>query len=322
MYADRLSGWPFVFHSTGETSAKDLISSLRTAFAATGAPSTLRTDGGPQFVARRTRDFLRRWGVTHQVSTPHFPQSNGHAEAAVKAVKRLVQKVCTRGELDSDEFAQGLLELRNTPRADGRSPAQVLYGRPLRSTVPAHHRAFADVWQRAAEECDERAAVFKSRVAAHYDASARPLQQLRLSQSVLLQDPKTGLWDRTGAIVGIGNRRDYLVRLPSGRVYWRNRRYIRPLRPLVTVPDGDVDDGTRDDSTPGGSTRDSAQDGRPLGRGGADAASSRTGATGDESDRATEPDAAPAIPVRRGTRKRKCPQKLSVNWSDPVYDYV
>ena len=110
MYADRLSGWPFVFHSTGETSAKDLISSLRTAFAATGAPSTLRTDGGPQFVARRTRDFLRRWGVTHQVSTPHFPQSNGHAEAAVKAVKRLVQKVCTRGELDSDEFAQGLLE--------------------------------------------------------------------------------------------------------------------------------------------------------------------------------------------------------------------
>ena len=61
---------------------------------------------------------------------------------------------------------------------------------------------------------------------------------------------------------------------------------------------------------------------RPLGRGGADAASSRTGATGEESDRATEPDAAPVVPVRRGTRKRKRPQKLSVNWSDPVYDYV
>ena len=231
VYADRLSGWPFVFHCTGGTSARDLVSSLRLAFAATGAPSTLRTDSGSQFAARHTRDFLRRWGVTHQVSTPHFPQSSGHAEAAVKAVKRLVQKVCTRGDIDTDEFQQGLLELRNSPRADGLSPAQVLYGRPLRSAVPAHHRAFADVWQRAAEECDEKAAV-KSQTAEYYDRSARSLRSLRVSQQVLLQDPKTGLWDRTGTIAGLGNRRDYLIRLPSGRTYWRNRRY---LRPLVTV---------------------------------------------------------------------------------------
>ena len=135
VYVDRLSGWPFVFHCSGGTSAKDLVSSLRIAFAATGAPKTLRTDGGPQFAARHTRDFLRRWGVTHQIPTPYFPQSNGHAEAAVKTVKRLIQKVCHRGDLDTDAFAQGLLELRNSPRADGRSPAQVLYGRPLRSAV-------------------------------------------------------------------------------------------------------------------------------------------------------------------------------------------
>ena len=137
VYADRLSGWPFVFHCNGETSARDLVSSLRLAFAATGAPSTLRTDSGSQFAARHTRDFLRRWGVTHQVSTPHFPQSSGHAVAAVKAVKRLVQKVCTRGDIGTDEFQKGLLELRNSPRADGLSPAQVLYGRSLRSAVPS-----------------------------------------------------------------------------------------------------------------------------------------------------------------------------------------
>ena len=40
---------------------------------------------------------------------------------------------------------RGLLELRNTPRADGRSPAQVLFGYPLRSgSVPMHHRAYAE----------------------------------------------------------------------------------------------------------------------------------------------------------------------------------
>ena len=43
VYVDRLSGWPFIFHCSGETSAKDLVSSMRIAFAATGAPQTLYT---------------------------------------------------------------------------------------------------------------------------------------------------------------------------------------------------------------------------------------------------------------------------------------
>ena len=135
VYADRLSGWPFVSHVAGEATARDLVCSLRQIFAATGVPTTLRTDGGHQFTARLTREFLRRWGVEHQISTPHYPQSNGHAESAVKAAKRLIQKATSSGELDTDAYAQGLLELRNTPRADGRSPAQVLFGHPLRSAV-------------------------------------------------------------------------------------------------------------------------------------------------------------------------------------------
>ena len=326
VYADRLSGWPFVFHCTGGTSARELVSSLRLAFAATGAPSTLRTDGGSQFAARQTRDLLRRWGVTHQVSTPHFPQSSGHAEAAVKAVKRLVQKVCTRGDIDTDELQQGLLELRNSARADGLSPAQVLYGRPLRSAVPAHHRAFADVWQRAAEECDEKAAV-KSHTAEYYDRSARSLRSLRVSQQVLLQDPKTGLWDRTGTIVGLGNRRDCLIRLPSGRTYRRNRRYLRPLRPLVTVSpcsggnsSGNSSSARADSSGAAGYTRrdDKAQDqeGTKInGSSTSTAGNARSGRPGDDS-------AAPMVPVRRSSRRRQRPKKLSVNWSDPVYEYV
>ena len=211
------------------------------------------------------------------------------------------------------------MELRNTPRADGRSPAQVLYGRPLRSAVPAHHRAFADSWQRAAEECDKRAAVLKSQTVERYDASAHTLKSLRVGQHVLLQDPKTGLWDRTGAIVGVGSRRDYHVRLPSGRTYWRNRRYLRPLRPMVTVSPGGGG-GARDDCS--GTTRstrcDKNQDDDTVAdTGGTCAAGDVRG--GVASDRVATPE---VVPVRRSTRNRKCPQKLSVNWSDPVYRYV
>ena len=55
----------------------------------------LRSDGGPQFKAKEFTDALNRWGVEWRPSSPHFPRSNGHAEASVKAAKSLVLK-CAR----------------------------------------------------------------------------------------------------------------------------------------------------------------------------------------------------------------------------------
>ena len=80
------------------------------------------------------------------MSSSGYAQSNGHVEAYVKKVKHLIAKLRLSGDHDDHAFDRDLLELRNTPRPDGRSPAQVLYGRPLRSAVPAHRRAFAAEW--------------------------------------------------------------------------------------------------------------------------------------------------------------------------------
>ena len=33
----------------------------------------------------------------------------------------------------------------------------------------------------------------------------------------------------SGLIIGVGRNRDYHIKLPSGRVCWRNRRFIRPI---------------------------------------------------------------------------------------------
>ena len=79
------------------------------------------------------------WGP----SSAHYPQSNGHAEAAVKAAKNLVIKEAAAGDLNTDVFRQALLEFRNTPRAVGKSPAEMLFGHQLRSIVPAHWSSFA-----------------------------------------------------------------------------------------------------------------------------------------------------------------------------------
>ena len=322
VYVDRMSGWPWVSHMGRSASAHQLVTSLRQAFASTGVPNLLLSDGGPQFTAKKTRDFLSKWEVNHQLSSPHYPQANGHAESAVKAVKRLIKKTTSGGDLDSDAFAEGLLELRNSPRADGRSAAQVLLGHPLRSRVPAHHSSFAKFWQERAAECDKRAAEQRRREAEHYNASARQHRPLQIGQHVLMQDPRTGLWDSTGTISGLSQqRRSFLVRTPSGRIYWRNRRFLRPLRPLITVggqpstspadaPSPAPEVAVTEPSTPRTVAPAAAAAASPSTSSSVSASASSSPA--DSTDRESEPRSPPAL--RRGTRNRQRPSRLQVHW--------
>ena len=46
---------------------------------------------------------------------------------------------------------------------------------------------------------------------------------------MLIQHPIEKLWDIVGTVVEIGRYRDYLVKLPCGKTYWRNRRFLRPV---------------------------------------------------------------------------------------------
>ncbi|XP_068235531.1 uncharacterized protein [Palaemon carinicauda] len=226
---DRLSGWPVVVPCKGDTTASNTIRIFCRYFREVGVPLRLRTDGGPQFASKDFQDFMMRWGVHHIMSSPHYPQSNGHAEASVKAIKHLILRTSPSGNIDCEEFDRGLLELRNTPNFTGRSPAQILYGRPLRTCVPAHPQSFSEEWQAKSEDCDRRAAARAEQVKLQYDQHARPLPKLEIGQTVRIQDPTSHRWEKVGGIMGFGKSRDYEVRLPSGRVWWRNRRFLRPV---------------------------------------------------------------------------------------------
>ena len=185
-----------------------------------------RSDNGPQFASAAFRSFLNRWGVIWAPSTPYFASSNGHAECNVKILKRLLTKIASP-DIDSEEFIEGLIELRNTPREDGRSPCQVVFGHNVRSRVPTHHSTFQQDWQKRAEEADARGSKISEKAREHYDKSAKELQPLKVGTKVRVQDAASKLWDKVGEIVGVGRHRDYHIKVPSGRVLWRNRRFIR-----------------------------------------------------------------------------------------------
>ena len=227
IYADRLSGWPMVKMFNNGATALKLITILRKFFAATGVPEVFRSDGGPQFKAHSLRKVLDQWGVRIRPSAPYYPQSNGHAEASVKAVKHLIIKCTLNGNLDTDEFASGLLELRNTPRVDGQSPAQVLFGRPIRSIIPIHKRSYAEEWQNCKKQSSEKRETVKKDSEKRYNQTARSLPEFTVGTRVNLQHHQTGRWSEAGTIIEVGRNRQYLIKKAGGGSVWRNRRFLR-----------------------------------------------------------------------------------------------
>ena len=245
---DRLSGWVEVYSSpvgSAKAGAKGLIAQLRTMFTTFGVPNSLSSDGGPEFSASATEQFLSLWGVQHRESAAYHPQSNGRAEVAVKKAKRLL-KTCIgpNGSLNNDQFMMGMLQLRNTPDPDCKlSPAQILFGRPLRdgfsfaSRGPkfnndAVHPIWRDAW--AAKESALRTRFAKS--VEKLNSNARLLPQLHAGEKVFIQNqngPHPNKWDRSGVVLENIGYNQYRVKVDgSGRVTNRNRRFLR----LYTLP--------------------------------------------------------------------------------------
>ena len=90
----------------------------------------LITDNGSQFASSAFTAFVSEW-----TSSPRYPQSNGHAENAVKTCKKLMKKA----KADGQDPLLALLDWRNTPTEGiGTSPAQRLMGRRTRTLLPTH----------------------------------------------------------------------------------------------------------------------------------------------------------------------------------------
>ena len=231
-YADRLTGWVEVAHLPNGATSNHLIKKFRQYFVRWGSPEELATDGGTNLTSEEMAAFLRRWGIALRVSSAHYPQSNGRAEAGVRVAKRIVRdNIGVGGSLDTDRAAQALLQYLNTPlHGEDKSPAQLAAGRQLRDSVPMakQHYKIDQHWRKTLRQRELQMARKNERVEEKYDEGASPLTPLEEGQRVRIQDPSTKLWDRKGVIVEAARHRQYKVRLDgSGRMSLRNRRHLR-----------------------------------------------------------------------------------------------
>ena len=90
------------------------------------------SDNGPQYSSEQFTEFASQYGFLHITSSPKYPQSNGAAERAVRTIKDILK----RNKMQNGDMYMVMLAYRLTPLENGLSPAELLMGQKLRTTVP------------------------------------------------------------------------------------------------------------------------------------------------------------------------------------------
>jgi hypothetical protein len=223
LLADHYSKMMFV-RGLKSTSCSEVVKFCKDLFAVHGIPKRLYSDNGPQYSAAEFRNFALTWEFEHITSSPHYPQSNGFIERMVGTVKTTLKKAKQSGT----DPQMSLLCLRSTP-VDSRtpSPAELLYGRKIRSNLPAKNEVRIGIQQ------EHDSLLEKSQIAAeYYNRTARSeLPELLPGMKVLVQQPNENKWVPGSVKQKCSEPRSYVVQMPNGNEVRRNRRFLKNISP-------------------------------------------------------------------------------------------
>jgi len=163
----------------------------------------------------------------------------------------MMDNVGPDGTLNTDKMVRAMLMQRNTPDpACKLSPAQILFGRPLRDTLPYINKNFSsfnspqissqwrDMWRLKEETMRERYSNTLQTLSEH----TRPLQPLKIGDHVFIQN-QSGTsprkWDHNRTVVESKGNDQYLIKVAgTGRLTLRNRRFLRQIKQSTSKTTG------------------------------------------------------------------------------------
>ena len=216
---DRYSGYAWT-RELKRTDTASVVGQLSNWFTEVGWPTSIRTDGGPQFRTDFTL-LCNRHGIKHELLSPYNPESKGLAEAAVKNIKSFI--TCCNKEGENIKLAKAAW--KHMTRTDGLSPSQLFYGRRQRQLLPITG-VQAKIKESTTAGSDITAGISERNRNLHM----ANYTELQPRDKVWMQHHVTGKWDTTVQVTK--KRKDgnsYVVTAQDGNTNIRGRRLLKPI---------------------------------------------------------------------------------------------
>lgn len=127
-----------------EPTSTEIVDALLSVFTRVGFPAEIQADQGSVFTSSLTTTFLQKFGIRLIHSSVYHPQSNS-VERWHSVLKRVLRALCYEHKEDWESCLPAtLFALRTVPHeATGFSPAELVYGRTLRSPL----RMLREMWE-------------------------------------------------------------------------------------------------------------------------------------------------------------------------------
>ena len=199
------------------SSTHTVIKELGLIFTELGRPFILRSDNGPCYSSREFHNFLSFYQVDHVTSSPHYPQSNGFAEALVGIAKKLMEKSVKDGK----PWNYGLMQYRTTPISSTLpSPLEMLTGRRPCSTLPQLPSTIG--------KNVETSKIHEELLKRQPNTSTGTPMKLDPGQPVFVKEVGGNVWKTATVDQPAAEPDSYWVRFPDNSILRRTRLMIKP----------------------------------------------------------------------------------------------